>query len=301
MRKVAVLPLLLFAFLLLGTSLAETPLPRTLYISLGACEDGGEMPADAVMWQRIGSKYYLFLPGSADLTEARVWYGGGGEISLNGQSLHNGDKTTGLKDGETARFRFQGRTYQVNVMQGSKIPALFINTASGNMTQINKTKTYKEAADLLMLNDDSSVEYDGKLDYIKMRGHTSALFNKKSYTIKLSRKTDLLNMGKSKKWVLTSNARDHALIRNQICFGLSEFVGLPYTPECRQVDLYLNHQYNGTYILQEKVEIGENRIDIRDLEKETEAVNEKELSEYPAAGSKKSEPTSSFQISSLSI
>nr|MCR4578333.1 CotH kinase family protein [Clostridiales bacterium] len=62
----------------------------------------------------------------------------------------------------------------------------------------------------------------------------------------------------------------------------------PYTSECKPVELYLNHQYNGAYILQEKVEIGENRIDIRDLEKATQALNKKELGEYPAAGSKKS-------------
>ena len=276
------------AILLLAVSaLADTPKERTLYVSLSAQEDGGEMPMDAVMWQRVGSKYYLFLPGGLDLAEARIWFAGSGEVTVNGTKLRSGDRVPGLKADEAAVIRYSGRGYSVRVMQGSPIPALFVNTATGDMKKIDRSKEYKEAADLLMFNGDGSAAYDGALEHMKLRGHTSALFNKKGYTIKLAQKTDLLGMGKAKKWVLTSNARDHSLIRNQICFGLAACVGLPYTPECRPVELYLNHCYNGAYILQEKVEIGENRVDIRDLEKATEAVNEKPLSDYPAAGSKR--------------
>ena len=276
------------AILLLAVSaLADTPKERTLYVSLSAQEDGGEMPMDAVMWQRVGSKYYLFLPGGLDLAEARIWFAGSGEVTVNGTKLRSGDRVPGLKADEAAVIRYSGRGYSVRVMQGSPIPALFVNTATGDMKKIDRSKEYKEAADLLMFNGDGSAAYDGALEHMKLRGHTSALFNKKGYTIKLAQKTDLLGMGKAKKWVLTSNARDHSLIRNQICFGLAACVGLPYTPECRPVELYLNHSYNGAYILQEKVEIGENRVDIRDLEKATEAVNEKPLSDYPAASSKR--------------
>ena len=276
------------AILLLAVSaLADAPKERTLYVSLSAQEDGGEMPMDAVMWQRVGSKYYLFLPGGLDLAEARIWFAGSGEVTVNGTKLRSGDRVPGLKADEAAVIRYSGRGYSVRVMQGSPIPALFVNTATGDMKKIDRSKEYKEAADLLMFNGDGSAAYDGALEHMKLRGHTSALFNKKGYTIKLAQKTDLLGMGKAKKWVLTSNARDHSLIRNQICFGLAACVGLPYTPECRPVELYLNHSYNGAYILQEKVEIGENRVDIRDLEKATEAVNEKPLSDYPAAGSKR--------------
>ena len=274
--------------LLAVTALADTPKDRTFYVSLSAREDGGEMPMDAVMWQRVGNKYYLFLPGAKDLSEARVWFAGNGEITLNGTKLRSGDRAPGLKDGETAILRFMGKGYSVRVMQGSPIPALFINTATGDMKKIERSKEYREAADLLLFNSDGTAGYDGALEHIKLRGHTSALFNKKGFTIKLAQKTGLLGMGKAKKWVLTSNARDHSLIRNQICFGMAAYVGMAYTPACKPVELYLNHSYNGAYILQEKVEIGENRIDIRDLEKVTAAVNEKELSEYRAAGSAKS-------------
>ncbi len=267
---------------------ADEPLARTFYVSLSAQEDGQEMPADAVMWQRVGSKYYMFLPGAGGLDEARVWFGGDGTVEFGGQTLHSGDRTEGLSAGTTVRLRYLGRSYQLNVMRGSPLGAAFIRTETGSMDKIEQSKDYKEAGELLLLDGGGNTVFDGALEHIKLRGHTSAKFEKKGFTIKLDRKTDLLGMGKAKKWVLTSNARDHALIRNQICYGLAEYVGLRFTPASRPVDLYLNHQYNGTYLLHEKAEIGENRVDIRDLEAETERVNAEPLDTYPLSGSQKS-------------
>ena len=42
--------------------------------------------------------------------------------------------------------------------------------------------------------------------------------------------------------------------------------GMPYSPESRFVDLYLNGSYEGCYQICEKVEIGQSRVDIRNLE-----------------------------------
>ena len=126
------------AILLLAVSaLADTPKERTLYVSLSAQEDGGEMPMDAVMWQRVGSKYYLFLPGGLDLAEARIWFAGSGEVTVNGTKLRSGDRVPGLKADEAAVIRYSGRGYSVRVMQGSPIPAMFVNTATGDMKKID--------------------------------------------------------------------------------------------------------------------------------------------------------------------
>ena len=284
MRKTVFAALLILLLVAAGTASAVEPKARTVYVTLSACEDGSEMPRDAVMWQRVGSKYYFFLPGTGTLENARLWYGSG-DAAINGKTIRSGDRIPDLKDGEAIRLRYMGKTYLVNVMQGSRIGAVFIDTDSGDMKKIDASKNYRESGSMFLLNEDGSVGYDGALDHIKLRGHTSAKFDKKGYAIKLHQKASLLGMGKAKRWALTSNARDHALIRNQICFGMAAYVEMPYTPQCRQVDLYLNHLYNGTYILQEKPEIGENRIDIADLEKATEAVNDLSLEEYPKAGS----------------
>lgn len=288
MKKSWFFLILMAGLLFLGQgALAEEPKKDTFYVSVSAMEDGGSMPADAVMMQRVNGKYYLFLPGNVKLKDARVWFSGGGTVTLGGKTLHSGDKTSALAAGKAVKLKFMNKDYTLNVMQGSPVAALFINTATGSMAKVDKSKTYKEEGSLRLINTKGLFDYDGALEYIKLRGNTSATFSKKSYTIKLNQKKDLLGMGKAKKWVITGNSRDHSLLRNQIVFAMADYVGLPYTSKCRQVELYLNHVYNGTYILQEKVEIGKNRVDITDLEKATQLVNSKPLESYKSAGARK--------------
>ena len=280
--------LLLLAVLLLIPLTASAA--NMFYVSVSEAQPEDGLPRDAVAMSAVSGKHYLFLPGAANMDALRVWTAGVDEAEVNGKVYHSGDPLPAgvLVPGETVRVKLGKKTYKVQVMQGSDIAAVFVGSASGTMTKIDKTKTYKEAGDFKMLNGDGSVAYDGTLDYVKLRGNTSAQFNKKGYTVKLSEKTDLAGMGRAKKYALISNARDHALIRNQMVFAMAEYVGLEYTPGCVQADVYLNHVYNGTYILQEKIEVGKDRVNIEDLEKQTEAVNDRPLEEYPHMGPLKS-------------
>ena len=78
----------------------------------------------------------------------------------------------------------------------------------------------------------------------------------------LSDRADLLGMGKAKKWILLANAYDSSHLRNKIVLDASAAVGPPYTPECRWVDLYLNGEYAGLYLLTERNEVDPERVDI---------------------------------------
>ncbi len=280
--------LLLLAALLLCPAAAHAA--NMFYISVSEAQPENGLPRDAVAVSKVGSKYYLFLPGAANMGELRLWTEGVGEAEVEGETYKNGDRLPAelLVPGETVRVKLAKKTYKVQVMQGSEIAAVFVGSASGDMKKIDKTKTYREAGEFKMLDPDGTVAYDGALDYVKLRGNTSAQFNKKGYTVKLSQKTDLAGMGKAKKYALISNARDHALIRNQIVFDMAEYVGLKYTPGCVQADVYLNHVYNGTYVLQEKIEVGPSRVDIEDLEEATQRVNDLPLDQFPRKGPLKS-------------
>ena len=283
-----------FVYILLLTAVLLVPLAASaanmFYVSVSDTASTGGLPRDAVAMSKVGNKYYLFLPGAADMKALRVWVTGADEAEVEGQVYKNGDPLPEdtLRPGETVRVKLGKKTYKVQVMRGSAISAIFVGSASGSMAKIDKTKTYKEPGDFKMLNPDGSVAYDGTLEYVKLRGNTSAQFNKKGYTVKLRQKTSLAGFGKAKKYALISNARDHALIRNQIVFAMADYVGLRYTPGCVQADVYLNHVYNGTYILQEKIEVGTARVDIDNLEAETERLNDRPLSEYPRVGPLKS-------------
>ncbi|MBQ1660300.1 MAG: CotH kinase family protein, partial [Clostridia bacterium] len=104
-----------------------------------------------------------------------------------------------------------------------------------------------------------------KLEYIRGRGHTTWMEDKKPYKFKLDKKADLLGMGKNKHWTLLANAFDETLLRNKLTYYMGEQLGLDYTPKSMAVDVVMNGEYLGSYLLCEQVMIGESRVGIDQL------------------------------------
>ena len=286
----------LIFLLLLGAMLALLPADgmaageklNSLSLSVTACEDGGEMPDATVNWYKSGDEYYLFLPGGTDWEELRIWFQGTmNELTVNGETFSSGDRITDLFDGAELSVPVGKKTLKIHVMQGSGIGALFIGTETGSLKKIDSFTDVKEPGRLYLLTADGKVNYDGELTYVKTRGNTAPSLAKKNYGIKLARGTDILGMGKAKRWVLVGAYRDHSMMRTQVVFDVARFVGLPYTPDCVQADVYFNHEYYGTFLVCEKVEINRNRVDVRSLEDANKEANEKPVSSYSMVGSKK--------------
>ena len=254
-----------------------------------AAGDTQSKPADAIHWWYSGRtrKYYMFLPAGADVSRMRVWFKSSAEsIDMGGHTVRSGDTADFLTPG-TEMIVDAGSRYTLAVMQSANIPALFITTESGSLRNIHSSKEHKEKGSMVILDDDGSLLYSGELDQIKGRGNSTFAYPKKPYQIKLEKATDLCGMGKAKTWILLANHEDNSLLRNKIAFALAEAAGLPYTSRSQAVDVYINNDYLGSYLLCEKVESGNDRIDIADLKEATEEVNEKPLDKYPAYGTDK--------------
>ncbi|MBQ1206212.1 MAG: CotH kinase family protein, partial [Clostridia bacterium] len=95
---------------------------------------------------------------------------------------------------------------------------------------------------------------------VKIRGNSTSSGEKKPFNIKFSGKTDVLGMGKNKKWCLLANCYERTLIRNQTVFDFAESIGLDYTPSYRVVDVYHNNRFLGSYLLTDAVEASETRV-----------------------------------------
>lgn len=242
----------------------------------------GNYDSQAIQLTKVsGRGYYLFLPGNVGLGELKIGFTGADRMEVNGQEITGGETAEILLTKNEIRFNRKVNTVDFKVMQGSpNLPVLYVTTETGSLTLIQRSKHYREAGSLYMEDGNGKVEYNGFLEHVKMRGNASTAYIKRNYQIKLAKGTDLLGFGKAKKWILTGNWLDRTMLRNQMTYNLAAYVGLPYTPECRQAELYVNHEYLGLYLFSEKVEINEGRIDIRDLEKETEKVNSEPLSGY---------------------
>ena len=97
---------------------------------------------------------------------------------------------------------------------------------------------------------------------IKIRGNSTSGADKKPFNIKFSEKTDVLGMGKNKKWSLLANCFDKTLIRNQVVFDVAKVLNIPYTPDYRVVDVYVDDVLQGCYLLVDSIEVGSTRVDI---------------------------------------
>lgn len=277
--------MLILGALFSASAAAEEDL-QGLWLSVTACETEGEMPSCSVRWYREAkNKYVLFLPGLTDWKETRLWFTGPQEILFDGAAVRSGDRLSGLESGSEHTVRAGGEQYRLRIMQGSLIGAAFVETATGSMKKINASTRYKEeGGNLTFLNSDGTTAYQGEMDHFKLRGNTSAELDKKNYGFKLRKSADLERLGKAKRWVLIGNGRDLSLLRNQLCMNLAAYAGLMYTPDVKPVDLYLNHAYHGCYLLSEKVEVDNERVDIHDLEKANEEANPEPLDSYPRVG-----------------
>lgn len=117
---------------------------------------------------------------------------------------------------------------------------------------------------------DPKNEYNGKIG-IEIRGNYSAGLPQKPYDLELqdvngnSIDAPLLGMPAESDWLLLANYNDKSFARNVLPFHIFDTMG-NYSIRCRLVDVVLNGQYDGIYLLSEKIKRDSNRIDISKLE-----------------------------------
>jgi hypothetical protein len=114
------------------------------------------------------------------------------------------------------------------------------------------------------------LNYNGKIG-IEIRGSSSQLLDKKPYgfsTLKNDNVTNnnvsLLGMPAENDWVLNSLAFDPSMIRDYLSYTLARNMG-NYAPRVHFVEVIINDDYKGVYILTEKLKIDEDRINIEKL------------------------------------
>ena len=104
-----------------------------------------------------------------------------------------------------------------------------------------------------------------------------AVVGKCPYQVKFGDKTSILGMPEDKKWVLLAEKSDKSMIRNKIARYMGELSDLEYTPNAEYVELFINEDYQGTYLIGQKVEESKNRVNIGDegylIEIDTDANN----------------------------
>ncbi len=239
------------------------------------------------------STYYLYLPAGTD-TDNLMFYANKEGITINGTKIATTGTAVSLKaDGSTV-YTVGGASLNGLKLYQSTVPAFY--TITEESLPVNKgyspedgyNKDDYESEDTAVKDSEGNVisnsqfyamaDTDGKLmaktavlKKVKGRGNSSweasaEFFGKYAFNITLDKKADLVgNDGsKSKKYCLVSFNADEARMRNMIIFGLSQEIGVEFVADYSPVDLYNNNKYIGTYLLTDKVEIGDPLVNLTD-------------------------------------
>ena len=116
-------------------------------------------------------------------------------------------------------------------------------------------------------NTPTFLNYNGRIS-IEIRGSTSQVPDKKPYGLTTlqanntsNNNVSLLGMPSENDWILSSIAYDKSFIRDYLCYNLSRQMG-NYASRTAYCEVIVNGDYKGLYLLQEKIKVDSNRVDI---------------------------------------
>jgi hypothetical protein len=114
---------------------------------------------------------------------------------------------------------------------------------------------------------------------IEIRGAVSQMYDKKSYGFELREKDDkdtslaILGMPKNATWVLHGPFGDKTLLRNSVAYKISNNIG-KYAARTSFIELEINKEYLGMYVLMEKLKRNDKQINIAKLTPKDESDEE---------------------------
>lgn len=163
------------------------------------------------------------------------------------------------------------------------INTVVIQLERGGLAYIHESQDNCLTGSMRIYSGNGTLRYEGGLERFKGRGNNSWYCPKKGYGIKLDTTADLLNLGQARGYVLIPTYRDASLLNFKIAYDLSKEVGTQYTHSADYVELYVNSEYLGVYLLTEQNEINKDRYDLMNLEELTQAMNSEWLWDYESA------------------
>lgn len=226
---------------------------------------------------------YAFFPSFADMDRIGV------DTEADRVEFAGGKESITVVKGEHAVCSFEtGIPYQtffydaggkeignetIIFLKSENMPTMYIWTRTGSMEKLDADKKYKEKASAELVDETGETIFADEIKNISARGNQTFDYEKKSYQIHLKAPVDFMGMGRSDTWILLSNVYDPAYIRNKLTYEMALQAGMPGSPGSEYMDVYFNGNYSGMYQLCEKVEIGENRLEIADLEEQNRKLN----------------------------
>lgn len=158
----------------------------------------------------------------------------------------------------------------------SKLPIVVLNTEGDTIISDPKIRAHMGIIDngpgVENKLTDPFNNYNGDVG-IEIRGSSSKLFPKKQYGIELwdvdgnGIDASLLGLPEEEDWILFAPYNDKSLMRDVLAYKLGREMGR-YAPRTKYFELVLNGNYEGVYVLIEKIKRNKKRLNIDKLKPE---------------------------------
>ena len=158
----------------------------------------------------------------------------------------------------------------------SHLPIVVVNTGNATYDEANIPDDPKVTANMGIINNATGMntlgdayEYESAIG-IETRGNSTQGFEKKTYSLELRDNLGqdvshaILGMGKEEDWILHAMVIDKTLLRIPFTFNLAQRAG-HYASNWRYVELVVDGDYRGLYIMCERIKRDDDRVDIAQL------------------------------------
>lgn len=225
----------------------------------------------------------IYLPSHVDITKLKLNCSTiFKNINLNGKRVQSGDfidiSSFAKIDRET-RITYYEVVFEtenakdpndvVLFYKANTLPTIHISTSIGR-GNLFKDQTDPSATVKLIESDGTLLI--GSTVEVRTRGNSTPTYAKKPFQIKFESSINILGMGKAKTWLLLANYLDQSYIRNSLMYKLAKDLGMGAS-DFTNVEVYVDGQYQGVYLLCEKVNVNKNRVNITELEDLNDALN----------------------------
>lgn len=228
--------------------------------------------------------YFLFLPSTSAVSSLQASSltspDGGWSVS----SVSCADLPASPEAGTAYEFAVSGTkdggastasgTLDVVATNASAVSSMYLTSddaANAGRSYVEAVKGNTASGTAAFVDADGkafSFKDNNKIKKIKLHGNSSIGYPKKSYQVNFDKKQKLLgkSVGGSKKWQLLACYNDPTKLLDKTWKDVAAALGYAYTPHAGYTNLYYDGEYRGIYELSTKIEVGEDRVKITDME-----------------------------------
>ncbi len=234
-----------------------------------------------------GDVLRLYLPVISSGENVYIRLNQLGSVVIDGREYRSGDCLGTVQPGIKRYIMFKSpdglilSRAELKVLSSSHVASMYISLTSHTLENIHDSdKTIRDEAYFSILDAFGSMDAQGCADFFGRGTYSWYETEKKSYNVHLKSPMAFLGMGECSKWALRSTAADTTMMMDQLAYTLARRLELPYAVESEYVNLYIDGEYRGLYLLAQKASTIDGSVRVSDLSASNDWLNKKEVLRY---------------------